>query len=84
MKSFNQLSKLVFILMLSLMTISSSKAALDSKGTDFWLMFDGNGGASTLTLFITSDVNTSGSVDIPGLGFSMPFVVVASTVTSVS
>ena len=83
MKAFNNLSKLVLILMFSLMTLSSSKAALDSKGTDFWLMFNGNLGTPTLTLFITSDVNTSGTVSVPGIAFSTPFNVTANTVTSV-
>ena len=83
MKTLNRLSKLVLALMLTLLTVSSSSAALDSKGTDFWLMFNGNLGTPTLTLFITADVNTSGTVDIPGLAFSTPFSVTANAVTSV-
>lgn len=60
-------------------------AALDSKGTEFWLTFPGNfNGGSTLNLFITGDANTSGTVDIPGLGFSTPFTVTAGTVTTVA
>ncbi|MBK7158145.1 MAG: hypothetical protein IPH77_06225 [Ignavibacteria bacterium] len=60
-------------------------AALDSKGTNFWLMFDVNHtGNPTLSLFITSDVNTSGVVDIPGLAYNAPFTVTANTVTTVS
>ena len=56
----------------------------DSKGKDFWLMFDANyNNSGTLTLFITSDVNTSGTVSIPGISFSAPFTVTANTVTSV-
>jgi len=55
----------------------------DSKGKDFWLMFDGNLGTPTLTLFITSNVNTSGTVEIPGLSFSQTFNVQANKVTSV-
>ncbi len=55
----------------------------DSKGTDFWLMFNGNISTPTLTLFITSDVNTSGTVSVPGLAFSVPFNVVANSVTPV-
>jgi hypothetical protein len=54
-----------------------------SQGKDFWLMFNENyTGGATLTLFITSDVNTSGSVS--GASFSsIPFTVTANTVTSV-
>jgi len=48
-------------------------------------MFNYNdlGGSQTLSIFITSDVNTSGNVDIPVLGFSSPFNVTAFTVTTV-
>src|SRR5262245_28860383 len=56
----------------------------DSKGTDFWLAFPGNLGTPTLSLFITGDANTSGTVSIPGLAFSAPFTVTAGTVTTVA
>src|SRR5215207_2537186 len=56
----------------------------DSKGTDFWLMFNTNVNPPTLTIFITSDVNTTGTVSVPGLGFSASFLVVANTVTPVA
>lgn len=57
--------------------------SIDSKGTDFWLMFNYNVTAPTLTVFITSDVATSGTVSIPGLSFSTPFTVAANSVTPV-
>ncbi len=60
----------------------TSYSSLDSKGTDFWLMFNGNLGTPTLTLFVTSDVNTSGTVTPQG-GAPIPFNVVANTVTPV-
>jgi hypothetical protein len=57
----------------------------DSKGTDFWLTFPRNYvDTPTLTLFITGDVTTTGTVSVPGLGFSMPFNVAENTVTTVS
>ncbi len=62
----------------------STTSAQDSKGTDFWLMFNTNynGIGQTLTLFITSSVNTSGTVS--GATFaSIPFTIIANTVTSV-
>lgn len=59
-------------------------AAPDSKGTDFWLMFNANySGAQQLSLFITADVPTTGEVTIPGLGFSTPFSVTPPAVTTV-
>lgn len=70
-------------LLISSASLNFTKAALDSKGTDFWLMFNSNLGSPTLTIFITSDVNTSGTVSIPGFAFSTPFSVTANSVTPV-
>ncbi|MFZ1460889.1 MAG: hypothetical protein WAU38_08825, partial [Ignavibacteria bacterium] len=70
--TISKLTKLLIIAAVALLFISASiaNAALDSKGTNFWLMFDVNHtGNPTLSLFITSDVNTSGVVDIPGLAY---------------
>lgn len=69
------------------MSSHSASAAPDSKGTDFWLTFPGNAfccGTPTLSLFITGDTATTGTVEIPGLGFSTPFTVTPGTVTTVS
>ncbi len=55
----------------------------DSKGTDFWLTFPGNQGSATASFFITGDENTTGTIAIPGLGFSQPFSVTAGAVTTV-
>ncbi len=56
----------------------------DSKGTEFWLMFGQNLGGYALTLFITSEVDTSGTIDIPGLSHNDTFSITAGTVTSVT
>jgi hypothetical protein len=61
-----------------------AQATEDSKGTDFWLMFNQNFSTPELTLFITGKTSTTGTVEIPGLGFSEPFSVVPGTVTPVS
>ncbi|MEO8666443.1 MAG: hypothetical protein ABI462_13210, partial [Ignavibacteria bacterium] len=46
----------------------------DNKGTNFWLMFNGNAGTpQTLTLNIVSETNTSGNVIYDGVTY--PFVV---------
>jgi hypothetical protein len=76
----------IFVLSIPLLLNSMCFAQSDdSKGTDFWLMFNTNYiGEPALTLFITSSVNTSGTVSAPGLGFSIPFTVTAYSVTSVS
>jgi len=59
--------------------------AQDSEGADFWLAFPGNlPGFTELSLFITGDTATSGTVSIPGLAFSAPFGVTPGTVTTVA
>ncbi len=66
------------------MMASPARAANDSKGADFWLAFPGNEtNSAELTLFITGDTNTTGTVQIAGLGFIAPFSVTAGAVTSV-
>ncbi len=78
--------RLCFLLLFGLLGFQQAafSQAQDSKGTDFWLMFNKNYSTPTLTLFITSDVNTSGTVTIPGMAFSASFTVTANTVTSVA
>lgn len=68
---------------------STAQTVIPTKGTDFWLGFfknyegvDENLG-SYLRVFVVSDQNTSGVVQIPGLGWSEPFVVTANNTTSV-
>jgi hypothetical protein len=64
----------------------NAHAAQDSKGTEFWLIFMQNysGDSTNLQLFITSDVDTSGKVEIPGLTWSQAFTVTADTTTTVN
>src|SRR5262245_29405102 len=64
---------------------SGLSANPDSKGTDFWIGFPTNFSQTpTLTLFITGDTNTTGTVAIPGIAFTTPFTVTAGIVTSVA
>lgn len=64
--------------------LAPAMAAVDSKGTSFWLMFPANLSTGALTLFITGDVATTGTVSVPGVGFSTPFSVTPGAVTSVT
>jgi hypothetical protein len=57
--------------------------AAESKGTDFWLTFPGNIGFPDLSLFITGDTATTGTVTIAGLSFTAPFSVTPGAVTTV-
>jgi hypothetical protein len=64
--------------------ITCSAVSTTSKGTDFWVMFNGNNNTSpTLTIFITSTVNTSGVVS-SGAFANIPFTVTANAVTAIS
>ncbi|MFN8103359.1 MAG: DUF5979 domain-containing protein [Acidimicrobiia bacterium] len=68
------------------MVIASApaEAASDSRGTDYWLGFPANYSDSPeLTLFISGDTATTGSVEIPGLSFTQAFSVTPGSVTSV-
>ncbi len=68
----------------SVLSAGQAMALPDSKGTDFWLMFNGNLGTPNATLFITGDIATTGIVEIPGLSFSTPYTVIPGTVTTVT
>ncbi|MEO7315246.1 MAG: PKD domain-containing protein [Ginsengibacter sp.] len=61
-----------------------------NKGKDFWIgygnhvrMFN-NQGAEQMQVYITSDVNTTGSVDIPGIGFTSAFTITANQITTIN
>jgi hypothetical protein len=68
---------------LALAAAAPAGAAVDSRGTDFWLTFPSNFEAGALTLFIAGETATSGTVAVPGLEFSEPFEVTPGSVTSV-
>ena len=61
-----------------------------NKGKDFWVaygnhvnMFDATANPEKMQLYMTSDVNTSGTVDIPGIGISVSFTVTANQITTI-
>jgi hypothetical protein len=72
------------LLVLSLLALAAHHAqarTFSTRGRDFWLGFMSNfpGQATnlSLTVNITSDVATSGTVSIPALGWSKPFTIAA-------
>ena len=69
---------------LALLSAAPAPAAIDSRGTDFWLAFQQNLDVPELTLFIAGETETSGTVTIPSLTFSEPFTVTPGSVTSVA
>ena len=69
----------------SLPSPTAQKAAptRDSRGTDFWLTALNAGDASTLSLLITSDADTTGEVAVPGSGYTASFSFTAGTSATV-
>jgi len=63
-----------------------AQGGVSTKGKEFWFGFMSNYGNSAdyLRVYITSTVNTSGTVSVPGIGFSQNFNVTANTTTSVT
>lgn len=63
----------------------TQRSLLDSRGTEFWLMFMNNlGGANARFLDLTCGENATGTISIPGIGFSTNFSITANTVTRVN
>ncbi len=65
------------------------QGAIPTKGKEFWVGFMQNWIVSPndneqLNLFITSEQNTSGTVEIPGQGWSVDFTVTANQTTTVN
>ena len=54
-----------------------------SRGSEFWLMFQEALG-STPSVFITSEVNSTGTVSAPGVNFSQNFSLAAGQITSIT
>ena len=75
------------MLLLFLIYLPQPLSAQDfsNRGTDFWVGFQGHidGAGSKFKLYLTSDVNTSGTISVPLQGWSVPFTVVANTITIV-
>ncbi len=62
-----------------------------NKGTDFWLMYGNHVSGyrpnqnnwQQMAMYITSDVSTTGTVEIPGINYTLDFSVIANQVTVV-
>jgi len=86
-----RLTKLAFLLFTLLVTGFTQLNAQDvvpTKGKEFWLGFMENyeveAFQEALSIFITSDMNTSGTVSIPQQGWSQNFTVTANQTTTVT
>lgn len=88
MKKITQPLIALFVLLLSIsgmmVPVKQAHAALDSKGTDFFIAFPKNyNSAGNLSLYITSDTDTQGVVQVAGLGFSKAFSLTAHAIVKV-
>ena len=82
---FCYLTLLFFIAYLNAFTQDFS-----NKGKDFWVgygnhsrMFSSNEDPEQMQVYITSDVNTTGTVEIPGVGFRTNFSIRANQITTI-
>ena len=76
----------IFLLALIAAAVQNATAQqlIPTRGKDFWMGFMRNyDGPQRQDLFISSDVATSGTVNAPLYGWSVPFTVAANTVTTV-
>ncbi|MBL8001739.1 MAG: gliding motility-associated C-terminal domain-containing protein [Flavobacteriales bacterium] len=68
-------------------TATAQQGVVPTMGKEFWVGYMqnyGGGGNQHIDLFISSYVNTTGTVEMPLLGFTQNFVVAANTVTTVT
>ena len=80
--------KYLLLLFTTAMGVVSYSQDFSNKGKDFWIGYANHVRMYTsqpaqeekMSLYITSDVNTTGSVDISGIGFSQAFSVTANQI----
>lgn len=76
------------VILLCAVTRVSAQQTVPTKGKDFWFGFmenlQPNGLDESLRVFISSDLNTSGTVSVPLLGWSQAFSVTANVTTTVT
>lgn len=86
--------KLILIIGTLLFLVPATGQDFSNKGKDFWIaygnhvrMFEtitANNQAEKMELYMTSDVNTTGTIDIPGISFTTNFAVTANQITTIA
>lgn len=82
--------KLLLLIFFSGVFLFSHSQDFTNKGKDFWIGYGnhvrmfGGGVAETMELYITSDVNTTGKVEIASIGFSQNFSVTANQIVTLA
>ena len=74
----------IFLLGIVSLFCASIGTAQTTMGTEFWLVFLENFSPGQLKIYISSDRNVSGTVNIPLSGTTIPFTVAANTNTVVN
>jgi gliding motility-associated-like protein len=81
--------KVLLLLVLFAAAMSGYSQDFSNKGKEFWLgygnhvrMYQGN--TQQMVVYITSDVSTTGVIEIPGLSWFSTFNVIANQITTVS
>lgn len=79
-------SLLVSVLLFSPLVSIAQPGVIPTLGKEFWVGFMFNPPTSEIqmNIFVSSDVNTTGTVSVPLLGISIPFTVVANVTTTVT
>ena len=84
------MKKLFLLLVLSYGISKSFAQDFSNKGKDFWVaygnhvrMFSNTAAAEKMQIYITSDVSTTGLVEIPSISFSQAYSVTANQITTV-
>lgn len=81
---FRSLPLIAILALLALTPARAQQGIVPSKGKEFWLGYMHNyTGAQSLDIFISSNVNTTGTVTLPTAA-PIPFVVVAGVTTTVT
>ena len=84
-----RLSRFPLLLLLITMALNSAFAqSTSNKGRDFWLGYGNHvrgysNNSQQMTVYVTSDVSTTGVIEIPGIGYSRNFSVIANSITTV-
>lgn len=81
-----------FYLLIFAFAFKAGAQGASNKGTDFWFMYGAHvsGYSSSqsnwqkMAIYITSDVNTTGTLEIPGISYSINFSVTANQVTTLT
>jgi len=79
----------LFLFLFSIKLFSQQSQVTSTRGKEFWLGFleqknFSNSETKRLDIFISSDRNTSGTISIPLLSYSVPFTITANVSTTIN